>query len=77
MKIFFTVIILFLAGLFLQAQQISLSEIFRNGRFNKQIEEFNNGPEKIKYSDIQGIPYYYPEFIKAKVGDTSGTILLR
>ncbi len=60
-----------------QAQQISLREISSNIRFNQQIDEFNNGKEKIKYADIQGIPYYYAKFIDAKVGDTSGTIPIR
>ena len=60
-----------------QAQQISLREISSNIRFNQQIDEFNNGKEKIKYADIQGIPYYYVKFIDAKVGDTAGTIPIR
>ena len=53
-----------------QAQQISLREISSNIKFNQQIDEFNNGKEKIKYADIQGIPYYYSKFIDAKVGET-------
>ena len=36
-----------------QAQQISLREISSNIKFNQQIDEFNNGKEKIKYADIQ------------------------
>lgn len=60
-----------------KAQQISLREISSNIKFNKQIDEFNNGKDKIKYSDIQGIPYYYPKFNDAKVGATSGTISIR
>lgn len=60
-----------------QAQQISLREISSNIKFNQQIDEFNNGKDKIKYADIQGIPYYNSKFIDAKVGETSGTIPIR
>ena len=63
--------------IFFRAQQISLGEINRNLRFEKELDKFNNGPEKIKYSDIKGIPYYYPQFLKAKVGETSTTALIR
>jgi len=65
---------IFLSGIYLQAQQIDLA---RNAQFTKSMDEINNGPKKIKYSDIQGTPYYYPNFIPAKLGDTSGTIPIR
>ena len=77
MKILLTLLPLFFAGVFSQAQQISLGEIARNARFDKQIDEFNNGQTKIKYSDINGIPYYYPQFTTVKVGEGTGTISLR
>lgn len=67
------------AGLFFgitsfKAQQIDLN---RNANFNKSIDEINNGQKKIKYSDIQGTPYYYANFVPARVGDTSGIIPIR
>jgi len=66
-----------ISGILLQAQQVSLNEISRKARFDKQIEELNNGASKINYSDIQGIPYYYPEFIPAKVGETTNIVPMR
>jgi hypothetical protein len=77
MKVFFSFIGLFGALIFTQAQQISTREISSTIRFNNQIEEFNNGTEKIKYSDIKGIPYYYPQFINAKIGDTKTSAPIR
>lgn len=77
MKTFITLLSFLITGISLQAQQISLGEISRNARFNNQIDEFNNGKTKIKYSDIQGIPYYYPQFVNAKVGNNSDSIPLR
>ncbi len=76
MKIIFSVLSLLFFGAFLQAQQ-TLSEISRTTKFEKQIEEFNNGKSKIKYSDVKGTPYYDPEFLKAKVANTQNTALVR
>ncbi len=76
MKIIFCVLCLLFFGAFLQAQQ-TLSEISRTSKFEKQIEEFNNGKSKIKYSDVKGTPYYDPEFLKAKVANTQNTALVR
>ncbi|WP_028120993.1 hypothetical protein [Epilithonimonas tenax] len=64
-------------GIFLQAQQISVSDLARTARFNKIIDEVNNGPKKLKYSEIQGTPYYFANFVPARVGDTSGIIPIR
>lgn len=75
-KIVFAFCILSL-GFNIKSQQISVSEIARTAHFNKLIDEVNNGKDKIKYSDIKGIPYYYPNFIPAKVGNASGTIPIR
>lgn len=77
MKIIITLLSLLVTGFSIDAQQISLREISSNTRFDKHIDELNNGKTKIKYSDIQGIPYYYAQFIDAKVGDNSGTIPIR
>lgn len=77
MKIFFGLISCFIFAIFFQAQQISLSEINRNLRFEKETDKFNNGESKIKYSDVKGIPYYNPQFLKAKVGETSTSALIR
>ena len=65
---------IFCAATFLHAQQIDLN---RNAQFSKSMDEINNGKNTIKYSDIQGTPYYYPNFVPAKVGDTSGVIPIR
>ena len=63
MKTILRSIFLLFSIAFLNAQQISLGEISRTAKFGKLIDEINNGTTKIKYSDIKGIPYYYPEFI--------------
>lgn len=77
MKILLTFFFACIGFISYNAQQVSLYEISRNARFNKQIDLFNNGTDKIKYSDIQGIPYYKKEFNRAKVGEHSGTIPVR
>ncbi len=77
MKTIIITVSLLLCGISLHAQQISVSDLARTARFNKIIDEVNNGKQKIKYSEIQGIPYYYPNFITAKVGDTSTIIPIR
>ncbi len=77
MKSIISIISIVLTVSLAQAQQISLREISSNIKFNQQIDEFNNGKEKIKYADIQGIPYYYSKFTDAKVGETAGTISIR
>ena len=77
MKTIFIVAGIFLSGISLQAQQISVTEMARTARFSKIIDEVNNGPKKLKYSDIQGSPYYYANFVPARVGDTSGIIPIR
>lgn len=77
MRIFFSFITLVGALISIQAQQISTREISSNIRFNKQIDEFNNGTEKIKYADIKGIPYYKPQFINAKIGETGTSAPIR
>ncbi len=70
-------IVLLVAGVFSYAQQISLTEAARTARFSKVVDEINNGKEKIKYSDIEGVPYYTKNFIPAKVGDTPNTVSIR
>lgn len=68
---------LFFGEIFLNAQQVSIFESSRMAYLNKTIDEINNGPKKIKYSDIQGSPYYFANFVSAKIGDTSGLIPIR
>ena len=68
---------LFFGGIFLNAQQVSIFESSRMAYLNKTIDEINNGPKKIKYTDIQGSPYYFANFVSAKIGDTSGLIPIR
>lgn len=78
MKTIITSVSLLFVGFFTSAQQhISLGEAARTARFNKIIDEVNNGPKKLKYADIQGSPYYYANFVSARVGDTSGIIPIR
>ncbi len=67
-----------LFGTISYAQQNSnFNDIARTAHFNKTIDEINDGPKKLKYSDIQGSPYYFANFVPAKVGDTSGIIPVR
>lgn len=77
MKLIISLLSVLLTTSLLDAQYMTLQEISSNIKFNKQIDEFNNGKDKIKYSDIQGIPYYNAKFIDAKVGESSGTIPMR
>ena len=78
MKSIISLLSILITANFVQAQQqMSLREISSNIRFDKLIDEFNNGKDKIKYADIQGIPYYYAKFIDANVDKTSGTIPIR
>lgn len=74
---YFTIALLSISTLFLQAQQISVSDVARTSKFNKQIDEINNGKQKIKYSDINGIPYYSAGFVRAKIGDTQSFAPIR
>lgn len=76
MKTFISFVLILSIG-FTYAQQVSLGEISRLVRFTKTIDEVNNGKTKLKYSDIQGIPYYYDNFANARVGDTSSIIPIR
>lgn len=77
MKIFYSFIIIAASTFSLNAQQISLSETARFTKFNKLIDEINNGKAKLKYSDIQGLPYTHANFVKAKIGDTNTWIPIR
>lgn len=82
MKIIYSLIILAITSLSLHAQQFatvfpSINEAARVAKFNKLIDEVNNGKEKIKYSDISGIPYYSAGFVRAKVGDTPSYVPIR
>ncbi|MCG2794006.1 MAG: hypothetical protein L6262_10725 [Weeksellaceae bacterium] len=74
MKTLFLSASLLLSGLFLNAQQINLA---RNAQFTKSMDEINSGSKKLKYTDIQGSPYYDDNFVPAKLGENSGTISIR
>ena len=67
----------FLLANILNAQQLSIFETSRIAYLNKTIDEINDGPKKLKYSDIQGTPYYYANFVEAKTGDASVMIPIR
>lgn len=77
MKTIYLGFALMLGGISICAQQISVTEMARLAKFTKTIDEINNGKQKIKYSDIQGIPYYYSNFLPAKIGDTSTILPIR
>jgi len=63
---------------FLNAQYLSnFNEIARTARFNKILEEVNNGKAVLKYSDIQGNPFYKSGFSNAKVGDVEHILPVR
>ena len=69
---------LMLIGSFsLRAQRITLTEIVREIESQKVIDEIGYGKEKIKYTDIQGTPYFSKIFINARIGDTSEWIPIR
>lgn len=77
MKIIYSIVLLAVSTLSVNAQQITLGDVARNSKFNKLIDEVNNGKQKIKYSDISGIPYYSAGFVRAKVGDTPNYVSIR
>lgn len=68
---------LLISSISLQAQQISVTEYARNAKFNRTIDEINNGKATLKYSDIQGNPFYKSGFSNAKVGDTENILSVR
>jgi len=72
MKTIFITASLLFSGIFLQAQQIDLA---RNAQFVKSMDELNNGKSVLKYSDIQGNPFYKNGFAEARIGDTGTTTL--
>lgn len=57
------------------SQQISVTDVARNSRFNQFIEEGNNGPRKLSYADINGTPYYYTKFEKATESGAEAEII--
>ena len=77
MKIIYGLIILAIINSTIKAQFTSINEAARVAKFNKLIDEVNNGKQKIKYSDINGIPYYSAGFVRAKVGDTPSYVPIR
>lgn len=77
MKIIYSIVLLAISTISLNAQQITLGDATRVSNFNKMVDEVNNGKTKIKYSDINGIPYYSAGFVRAKVGDTSSFVPIR
>lgn len=74
-KILIITVVLFLGiSVYGQTQIQSLYEV---NRFNKFIDEVNNGPKKLKYSDIMGSPYYHKNFEPAKLADNPEIINIR
>lgn len=69
--------LLLISGCFLQAQQANLGEYARQAKFSKTIDEVNNGITKLKYSDINGIPYYTANFVNVRVGDNPALVSIR
>lgn len=74
MKTVFGALSLLISGIFVQAQQIDLA---RNAQFTKSMDEINNGKAVLKYSDIQGNPFYKNGFSEAKIGDTGNILPVR
>ncbi|WP_304343324.1 hypothetical protein [Chryseobacterium koreense] len=70
-------VLLLIGSHFFHAQQITVGDLARQARFSKVIDEVNNGKTKIKYSEINGIPYYTAGFVNARVGDTSSYVPIR
>lgn len=68
---------LLLSAVSLKAQQISVGEYARTAKFNKTIDEINNGKAVLKYSDIQGNPFYKSGFSPAKIGDDKNLLSVR
>lgn len=65
-------------NIILNAQYISnFNDIARTARFNKTLDEINNGISVLKYSDIQGNPFYKSGFANAKIGDTDSILPVR
>lgn len=77
MKIIYSIVLLAISTISLNAQHATIGDATRVSNFNKMVDEVNNGKTKIKYSDINGIPYYSAGFVRAKVGDTSSFVPIR
>lgn len=78
MKAIIIIASLLLSNSILNAQYISnFNEVARTTRFNKSIDEINNGKAVLKYSDIQGNPFYKSGFSNAKIGDTENVLPVR
>ena len=74
---FFCILLIGISTKAQQPDRINFNDFARTANFNKSLEEVNYGKEKIKYENIKGTPYYYPNFIPAKVGGTDGSIPIR
>lgn len=77
MKIIIITASLFFGVICLNAQQISVGDVARTAHFNRIIDEINNGKAILKYSDIQGNPFYKSGFSPAKIGDDKTPLSVR
>lgn len=77
MKTIIITVSLFFGVICLNAQQISVGDVARTAHFNRTIDEINNGKAVLKYSDIQGNPFYKSGFSPAKIGDDKNLLSVR
>jgi len=70
-KILITAVIVPVSILFHAQQNTSRESYFRDVRFNQDMEKTKNGEKKLGYVDIEGSPYYNPNFLPAKFGNSS------
>lgn len=77
MKSIFSSLVILFATSYMQAQQVSVAEMARMARFDKVIDELNNGPKKLNYSEVSGSPYYYKNFVAAKLVSKETIIPIR
>ena len=73
MKTFFLSVSLLFSGICLHAQ----IDLARNAKFFKSLDEINNGKAVLKYSDIQGNPFFKKGFSEAKIGDNDNILSVR
>lgn len=78
MKKNFTIILLSLHGIMIQAQQNFSRESYQQDvRFSQYMDKLSSDNKKMKYEDIQGSPYYHLEFLPARFGNTSSSHSIR
>jgi hypothetical protein len=79
MKQNFIIAVFLIFGIQIQSQQtMNREDYFRDARFNINMEESKNGRETaLTYADLEGSPYYNPDFLPAKLGNTAAVVPIR